>query len=79
MPTLKLDGLRAWIEANGASLDFLLPPEVTHSNADAVPLAEPREEVRAAIVEAGYDKYVHRSNSAGQVAICCTKGERARE
>lgn len=65
MPTLELDGLGAWVQANRAPLDFFLPSEIAYSDTDSVSLAEPRKEVRAAVVEPGNNEDVDRGNSAG--------------
>lgn len=70
MSTLKLDGLGAWIQANGATLDFLFASEVADPDADSVPLAEPREEVGAAVVQPGNYEDVDRGNSTRQNTIC---------
>ena len=70
MPTLELDGLGAWIQANGAPLNFLFASEVADPDAHPVPLAEPREEVGAAVVQPGNYEDVDRGISTRQNTIC---------
>lgn len=73
MSALKLDRLGVWVQANGAALDFVLPPEIANPDADSIALAEPCKEVGAAVVEPRNDEYVNRGNSTRQYTICCTK------
>lgn len=70
MPTLELDRLRAWVQADGAALDPFLPSEVANADTDPVPFAEPGEKIGAAVIEAGDDEAVDWCDSTRQYTIC---------
>lgn len=72
MSALEFDGLGARIQADGAWVKFILPSRSipsTSTEANAIPFAEPRKEVGAAVIKSRDNEGVRRGDSTRQWPI----------
>lgn len=77
MTALKFDGLGTHVQADGATQDLQFPSHVLIPYPNPVTLAEPREEVRAAVVEPSDEKHIW--THAARKDIACYTERKARE